>query len=420
MSTRPVWVWPPNSTEPVRAGEFSLDNKVGRFSYATNYRELGDAVALDPVRLPFTRSQRRVTETGQEGLFGIFRDASPEGFGFSLLQHLHGKDFADPLDCLEASSGDAVGAIEICDDIDRKLAWRAPSSDDLIEALAKLQPEESSTTAARDVMKAQGTSLGGERPKLTVSHEGQLWIAKLQLRGDAAHAPLREFAAMQAAARAGIDVAETQFRLVGSRELLLVKRFDRHLPSPDKICRRLYASAHTALRLSGAETRDDRSRSYVALSYELMRWCPERNVDAAQQQELFRRMAFNAICGNGDDHPRNHGLVLGDDGWQLSKAFDIAPYITFSKTLAMAVNRDGRFGASATALVQDCESFGYQRKEAIEYIEQAVTLLGPAWRAAVEVAGFTDKDLPAPAPDWLNLEEARTAVPASRRRGGRA
>jgi len=418
MTSRPVWVWRPGSVEPVRAGDFTLDNKVGTFTYAANYRDLADAVALDPLRLPITQRPRPIKETRQDGLFGVFRDASPEGFGLSLLQHLHKKDYADLLDRLEASSGDAVGAIEVCDDIERKLRWRAPSSDDLIEALSKLQPEQSSTTAAREVMKVQGTSLGGERPKLTVSHKGELWIAKLQLRGDAAHAPLREYAAMQSAAAAGIDVAETQFVRAGSRELLLVKRFDRHTRSPNEICRRLYASAHTVLGLKGGELREDESRSYVALSYELRRWCAKRNVDAAQQRELYRRMVFNSVCGNGDDHPRNHGLIYGDAGWQLSPAFDIAPYGMFSKTLSMAVNRDSSVSASAAALLRDCESFGYKREEAIEYIEHAVAVLDKTWRDAVERSGYTDKDMPAPIPDWLDLEAGK-AVPEKKGRRAR-
>ena len=416
MSTRPVWVWLPGSAEPIKAGEFTLENKVGTFTYAANYRELGGALPLDPVRLPITQRPRKLKETRQDGLFGVFRDASPEGFGLYMLQYLFKRDFADLLDRLEASGGDAVGAIEICNDVERKLSWRAPSSNDLIDALSKLQPEQSSTDAAREVMKVQGTSLGGERPKLTVCHEGQLWIAKLQLRGDPAHAPLREYAAMQAAAQAGIDVAETRFVKAGAQELLLVKRFDREAYASDKFARRLFASAHTVLGLKGNELREDPSRSYVSLSYELRRWCAASNDDNAQQRELFRRMVFNAVCGNGDDHPRNHGLVYGDGGWRLSPAFDIAPYITFSKTLSMAVNRENSVGANAQALLRDCESFGYDRDEALEYIERAEATVGSAWREAVERSGYSDKELPAPTPDWLDIEGARAAPPERRGR----
>ena len=205
MSTKPVWVWLLGSGAPVRAGDFSITERVGSFSYDPAYRAQVNALPLDPHNLPFTRSQRPIRETKQEGLFGVFRDASPEGFGLDLLEHTSGRNLADPLDRLEASVGDGVGAIAVCDDIDRKLRWQAPTSADLIQALAALKPEQSSISAAREVMKVDGTSLGGERPKLTVMHEGQLWIAKLQLRGDPPHAPLREYAAMQSARAAGGD-----------------------------------------------------------------------------------------------------------------------------------------------------------------------------------------------------------------------
>lgn len=420
MTTKPVWIWRPGSSVPVQAGKYTLQDKVGEFSYDKAYRELADAVALDPIHLPFLRSARGLREVGQEGLFGVFRDASPEGFGLSMLQAALGTNLTLPLERLEASVGDAAGAIEVCDDIDRKLAWQAPESKDLVQALSQLQPEESSTTAARNVMQADGTSLGGERPKITVRHEGQLWIAKMQLRGDPAHAPLREFAAMQSAAAAGIRVAETKFVRAGSRELLLVRRFDREVLADGAILRKLYASAHTVLGLQGGETRGDASRSYVALAQEIRRWSARDGVSALhEQRELFRRMIFNAVCGNGDDHPRNHGMLFNGDDWRLSPAFDIAPYITFSETLAMAVNRAGESAATASSLVRDCESFGYGREEALAYLEEAVEAMAVTWPESVRAAGFETNELPVRIPEWLAIEAALEEVPKGRSRRNR-
>lgn len=419
MSTKPVWVWLPGSGAPVRAGDFSITERVGSFSYDPAYRAQVNALPLDPHNLPFTRSQRPIRETKQEGLFGVFRDATPEGFGLDLLEHTSGRNLADPLDRLEASVGDGVGAIAVCDDIDRKLRWQAPTSADLIQALAAVKPEQSSTSAAREVMKVDGTSLGGERPKLTVMHEGQLWIAKLQLRGDPPHAPLREYAAMQSARAAGLDVAETQFVQAGSRQVLLVRRFDRHITPSGAFCRSLYASAHTVLALNSSETRGDRNRSYVALAIELRRWsgrAGKKEEALEQQRELFRRMAFNAVCGNGDDHPRNHGLIHSDGGWQLSPAFDIAPYISFSRTLAMAVNKAGQSEARAELLLADCESFGYARGDALAFIRHAIEATQQAWPQAVASAGVAPKDLPAVDPVWLEIGNATAEAPRSARR----
>ena len=87
------------------------------------------AIALDPVHLPLSRATRTYKETRQDGLFGVIRDASPEGYGLSLLESIKGINLSDPLLHLEVSEGDAVGAIEICDDIAAKQSYSPPGFD---------------------------------------------------------------------------------------------------------------------------------------------------------------------------------------------------------------------------------------------------------------------------------------------------
>jgi len=399
---KPVWVWLPGQAQPVRCGIFSLQNGVGSFVYDDEYKAREDALALDPFSLPFTRSRRGARETKQGGLFGVFRDASPEGFGLALLEQLRGTTLTDPMQRLELSEGDSVGAIAVCDDIQAKIAFKAPTSDHLLEVISRLPPERPSSQAAREVKGMLGTSLGGERPKLTVIHKGQLWIAKLQDRDDPPHAPLREFVAMRLAARCGIHAAEVEFAQVADREVLLVRRFDRHVDGGGNTFRKLYASAHTVLRLD-TQTRGERQRSYIALAYELQRWCGLADVDAKEiQRELWRRMAFNAICGYGDDHPRNHGLLHREGRWGLSEAFDIAPYLTFSGTLAMAITRDGSALASTGNLLKSCDNFAYDAQEAARYIEHCKDILAKGWSEELAACGQARDLLRAPTFEWLS------------------
>jgi serine/threonine-protein kinase HipA len=416
---KPVWVWLPGQHEPVRCGTFSLEKGVGTFHYAEEYKARPDALALDPFSLPFTRSKRGHKETRQGGLFGVFRDASPEGFGLALLEQLCAMTLADPLQRLELSEGDSVGAVEVCDDIGAKLAFAAPTSEQLLEIISKLPPERASSQAAREVKGMKGTSLGGERPKLTVLHKGQYWIAKLQDRGDPAHAPLREFVAMRLARKCGVNAAQVEFVQLGEREVLLVRRFDRHVDAAGKTSRNLYASAHTVLRLD-AQTRGERQRSYVALAFELQRWCGLADVDTAElKRELWRRMAFNAICGNGDDHPRNHGVLFKDGRWRLSDAFDIAPYITFSRTLAMAITREGSAMATTENLLQSCDNFAYERNDAADYIGQTMDTIAKGWPEELVGCGLPKDLLPVPSFEWLAGEatdKAEVAVPRARKR----
>ena len=398
---KPVWVWLPAQAQPVRCGTFSLVRGIGTFHYDAEYLAHPEVLPLDEFSLRFTRSKKGLKETRQGGLFGVFRDASPEGFGLALLEQLRGTTLSDPLQRLELTEGDSVGAVEVCDDIDAKLSFLAPSSEELLEVIAGLPPERASSHAAREVKGMKGTSLGGERPKLTVLHKGQYWIAKLQDRGDPPHAPLREFVAMRLARRCGIGAAEVEFASVGDREVLLVKRFDRHLDDKGQVFRRLYASAHTVLRLD-TQTRGERQRSYVALAYEIQRWCGLADVNAASlKREMWRRMAFNAICGNGDDHPRNHGLLHRDGRWGLADAFDIAPYITFSGTLAMAITREGSSMATTENLLKACENFAYESTEAAHYIGATKDTLATAWGEEQAACGFSPDTVPPPGFDWL-------------------
>lgn len=415
MTTTPVWVWLPGTTQPVRAGEFEISGAVGRFSYTAEFRERPGAFALDPVSLPFTRSQRPHTETKHGGLFGVFRDASPEGFGLELLKRRAGSDLTSPLERLELSAGDAVGAIEVCRDIERKLAWRPVPLELLIERVQALGPTQSASRAVREEEDIEGTSLGGERPKMTVLHEGQFWIAKLAARGDARHAVVREYAAMQSASAAGVDVAQTHFIEAGHRQLLIVERFDRQVTG-EGVQRIPYASAHTMLRLDQGTTRGDPRRSYVGLAIELRRWHSRAEDAKSQLRELFLRMVVNAVVGNGDDHPRNHGVIRKDGVWSLSPAFDIAPHITFSETLSMATNRTGRCAATASELVADCETFGFSRAEALDCMEAVVEAVQQAWPAAVQRAGLPAAEVPAPDPQRLQIKAARDAGGRPRRR----
>jgi serine/threonine-protein kinase HipA len=393
---KPVWVWLPAQSQPVRCGMFSLVGGVGTFHYDEQYLARPGAVQLDEFSLRFTRSRKGLRETRQGGLFGVFRDASPEGFGLALLEQLRGTTLADPMQRLELSEGDSVGAVEVCDDIDAKLSFHAPTSGQLLDVVASLPPGRASSHAAREVKGMRGTSLGGERPKLTVLHKGQHWIAKLQDRGDPPHAPLREFVAMRLARRCGIKAADVEFKSVGDREVLLVKRFDRHVDAEGRVFRALYASAHTVLRLD-AQARGERQRSYVALAWELERWCGRGDVDTAElKRELWRRMAFNAVCGNGDDHPRNHGLLYRDGRWGLSEAFDIAPYVTFSGTLAMAITREGSSVATTGNLLKTCENFAYDPAEASHYIEQIKGIVAAAWGEEQAACGLPPDTVPAP------------------------
>ena len=367
--SKPVWVWLPGQVQPVLCGEFALNNGVGVFNYTDAYRALPQALALDPLHLPLTRSRRPFKETRQQGLFGVFRDASPEGFGLAMLERLRGQPLPDPLDRLEHAAGDGAGAIEVCDDLEAKLRFSPPPATALWDALAQLPTHRPSSLAPQAVWGATGTSLGGERPKMTVLHQGQPWIAKLQEQGDPSHAPLREYAAMRVALQLGLEVAEVAFHRVGEREALLVRRFDRWMDDQGHTQRRLFASAHTVLRLD-TPMRGEPSRSYVALAKDIQRFCANRSTDVVpMQRELWRRMVFNPA---------------------------------YSGVQAMAITHTGSAIATQANLLLDAHRFGWDSQEALAFIRQAREAYMDGWSQIVQEQGVSANDLPAQDPmRWL-------------------
>jgi len=397
---KPVWVWLPGQVQPTQCGEFELQGQVGRFHYSADYLKRGDAVALDPLHLPLKRSEFWTRETRQEGLFGVIRDARPEGFGLTVLENRHAREDLGNMEILELSEGDGVGALEVCDDIESKKAFKAPQLSHLLAALRDLPEERPSSQAAREVQGIYGTSLGGERPKLTVEHKGQLWIAKLQDRGDGPNNPLREYVAMTLARECGVNAAEVEFHLEGHRQVVLVKRFDRDVLPTGDVQRHLYASAHTLLRLD-KEAAGARNRSFVVLAHELQRWCARPGVDmSAMKHELWRRVAYNSLCGNFDDHARNHGLLYRAGQWGLSPAFDIAPYHKPSGIHALSVTKSGERASSLGNLLEFATLLGVDKDEARDHLLSHQSMLAQRWPEVVESVGFSPEVLPYPAQTW--------------------
>lgn len=204
--------------------------------------------------------------------------------------------------------------------------------------------------------------------------------------------PALEFVAMSLAEECGITVPPVRLVTAGGRQVLLLERFDRH-GSLLRPCRRLYASAHTVLRLHSADARFASRRSYLDFAYEAKRW---GNLGAGNTQdmaELWRRMVFNALVGNGDDHPRNHGLLLVDGTWRLAPAFDITPCRLAAAAadeswpaLAMAVHISGSALASPQHLLASALAFGVDLDSACNYLRRVAVTLAESWEARLREA----------------------------------
>lgn len=190
-----------------------------------------------------------------------------------------------------------------------------------------------------------GVTMGGARPKSLMQIEGQAWVVKFAENGEL-DSPLIEHASMQLARRCGIQTADTRALALPQGHAVAVRRFDR-----EGIQRRHVLSAHVALRAAGEPM------GYPELA-QLMRRLGRPEQLRAQQHELFRRMVFNILIDNTDDHEKNHALVRGDDGfYALSPAFDVLPAAQGLGYQQMRVGAQGHESSIANTL-SEARAFG--------------------------------------------------------------
>ena len=394
-----VYITLPGQTVPVTAGrlQVTIDRggaTIGRFVYGRSYRERPDAVDIDPVELKL--GPGTFETTALKGIFGALRDAGPDYWGRRLIERHVGGQLGE-LDYLLQSPDDRAGALGFGLGIKPPAPMRKFNK---TIALARLQaladgvvggealPPEASHGQIKELM-LLGTSMGGARPKAVVEDEDGLWLAKFGRPDDRWNNARVEHAMLVLARRCGLTTAESKTISIGGRDVLLVKRFDRE-KVPGGYLRSRMVSALTLLRAE--DTHQSRDRwSYIALVEELRRVSAKPKRDAG---ELFRRMCFNALTSNTDDHPRNHAIVARDRVWKLSPAYDLTPTNLISierRDLAMRCGDDGRF-ANAGNLLSQSRRFLIGTNEAAAVIADMSDRIENSWYETARGEGVSIAD----------------------------
>lgn len=394
-----VYITLPGQTEAVVAGRYRLQpsrrgDSEGIFVYGRSYLERLNAVPLDPIDLKLSTRTYRTMAMG--GLFGALRDASPDYWGRLVIQRYLGLAQPDELDYLLHSQDDRAGALGF------GLSPQPPAPRRLfnqtldlrtLQATADvlLREKASDVPAAEQIEKLLllGTSMGGARPKAVIEDETGLWIAKFNRLDDAWNNARVEHAMLLLARACGITTADSQVVVVGNRDVLLVRRFDREKSATGYFRARMI-SALTLLRAED-NVRGRDKWSYVLLAEELRRACTH---PARQTHELFRRMVFNALISNLDDHPRNHALIAPGEEWRLSPAYDLTPSTPISlerRDLAMACGDSGRF-ANAGNLLSQCGRFLLDSEPARAILDELEAIIRSQWYAIARGAGVSERD----------------------------
>ncbi len=235
-----------------------------------------------------------------------------------------------------------------------------------------------------------GSSLGGARPKANViDADGTLYVAKFPSKKDMENTELIEHFSHHLAAKAGINVARTRtVRISKDRDLLLSQRFDR-----TKDGRRIhFASAMSLIGLedgAGSGT----GNGYLDIVDFILRGCTNVRDNLI---ELYRRVAFNVMFGNTDDHFRNHGFLLTPKGWTLSPAYDINPGAKTHQCLLIDSHTEQ---SDIKVLLSACEHYMLAREEASEIIEEVRTVI-KGWRQVASELHLPHKLLGAYSMRW--------------------
>ncbi|MBI2308576.1 MAG: HipA domain-containing protein [Rhodocyclales bacterium] len=383
MDEQPVWFWPEGSEAPVLAGHLKDLGAGTAFRYASDFVRRPDARPLDRGQLRHFRADapRVIPSTAREGLPGIIADAGPDSWGRMLLaQTLRFTPTA--LEALVHSADDGVGNLAV-GDLTLKPNALARDLDELAEAVARRQSGEAVPAELAQAL-SPDTALGGAKPKASVEVDGALWLAKFPERGDTPALPFLEAAAMSLAGRLGLRVAEARpVTLAKGYAALLVRRFDRR-QQDGRRTRLGFASALTVMGPRG-ELIGAPERSYLHLARSLAQWCPAEAL-ASELRELWRRIAFNGLIGNRDDHPRNHGLLCEGGTWRLSPAFDLVPACHPTEQLSLSlpfIVVDGQRSSLVTAqrLIQAAPTFGVSTEEAHADLRAMLDTMRTVWPA---------------------------------------
>jgi serine/threonine-protein kinase HipA len=371
-----VWVYLPEHSAPVVCGRlFSRDDGAYSFVYGRSYRDRKESIALAPDAMPLGPNPFTGRRAG--ALPGPIRDAGPDAWGRFVTEYRRGGAHLHEIDLLLTGDEDRIGALAFSNSAtDYSAVEPRPVTLVDMEAAARGAQEGKPLPPALVDALLHGTSIGGARPKATVDIDGHHWIAKFSSTTDRYRVVRWEAATLTLARAAGIRVPSHRLEQVNARDVLLVERFDRD--NTDRgVHRRLMLSALTLLDLDDTE---GTLASYPDLSEVLLRHSQDATAD---RHELFRRMVFNILVGNEDDHARNHACFWDGSRIQLTPAYDLLPQrrAGVEGRQAMIIGELGPGGRESTLTnaLTSAARFGLDQDEAVAIAKDVLRIVAERW-----------------------------------------
>lgn len=392
-----VWIWLPDETQPVVAGLVTREGENLLFNYGKSYLE---RVRDEPRAIPIYEPELPLRNGFIPPLPGLsmpgcLRDSSPDAWGRRvIINRKLGRKGADTdtaaldeLTYLVESGSDRIGAL----DYQRSPSIYEPRSannvtiEELMHSVERVE-KGIPLTPELDQALFHGSSIGGARPKALIEAEGYKYIAKFSASSDLYSVVKAEYIAMRLAALVGLTVAPVSLLKAAKKDVLLIKRFDRERVKQGWT-RRLMVSALTLFELNDMMAR---YASYETLA-EIIRMRFQNPTETLK--ELFSRLCFNILCGNTDDHARNHAAFWNGSSLTLTPAYDICPQGRAGNEASQAMLIVGNSRLSKrSCCIEAAHAFLLTPSEAENIFDQQCAVIENSWQQICDEAELSEVD----------------------------
>lgn len=319
--------------------------------------------------------------------FGLFQDAAPDSWGRKIIRRRENRGKLRESDyLLGVFDLTRVGALRFkmegtddflnCDGENPAPPWTTLR--ELEDSSRRFENNDSDESAIAMLLRP-GTSLGGARPKASVTApDGSLWLAKFPSKEDEIDTGLWEYHVNQLAKEAGLNVPEAKAQKFSKNgTTFLSRRFDR-----DGAKRMHFASAMTML---GCEDRQEEANgTYLDIAGFLMQHGAKPDTDLP---ELWRRIVFSLLVSNTDDHLRNHGFIVEDGRWRLSPAYDLNANNKRPKALSLEL--DAGVPIESLDTIIDAAEYFRLDKDTLDRELKRIRTAVSNWRAIASHLGIS-------------------------------
>jgi serine/threonine-protein kinase HipA len=384
-----VWIWFPGATAPVVAGRLERSGNRLIFNYGRSYLARKKAISIYEPELPLKSGA--LAPPADLSMASSIRDAAPDAWGRRvIINRLLGRAGRDAdstqlseLTYLLESGSDRIGALDFQRSPERYVAreYRAATLDELSTAAAHVE-QGIPLTPELDHALLHASSIGGARPKAMITDGEAKYVAKFSAQNDVYSVVKAEFIAMRLGKLAGLEVAPVKLARAVGKDVLLNRT---------KVAGGWHRHAMvSALTLLGLDEMMARYASYEDLATIIRhRFAGPKKA----LRELFSRLSFNILCGNTDDHARNHAAFWNGSDLRLTPAYDICPQARAGNEASQAMLITGQTRASRIAICLDAApAFQLSTAEATSIVSHQVKVIHEQWVAVCDEAGLSVVD----------------------------